>query len=166
MPAKNLCNMISFASSGPPPNLGNEITRTMVSRLWYDARVNFHFSVHYPICRHSEKSLTAVLGPFEAGLIAMILPLGQACGGSGSPPWGSTQRVSHDLGYRRAACRTSSRTWPHPIPTSPLPDRNHCPQEPEWKQHSLSNKHWVWKVTGKNPRRFFCFYEFTIYRYV
>lgn len=80
------------------------------------------------------RSLTAALGLSEAVLTAKILPQVQVYEENGSHPWGSIQRVSHDPGCRRAAGRTSSRTWLHPTPTSPPPGHNHCPQEPEKEQ--------------------------------
>lgn len=73
---------------------------------------------------------TVCWGLWWAGRTAGTWRRRTACVGTWCPPWGWVQTVSHGPGCRTAVDRTSSRTSPHPNPTSPLPDRSRCPPGP------------------------------------
>lgn len=115
---KNLCDITSLASSGPPPSL-QPTTSTLI--------------MSFPPCcvmKWCGGGFTSVWGLSSADLWEALWLQAWGFWGNGSPPSQWAQRAARDPDYRRAVVRTSFRTSLPPNPTSPLLDRNHCPPEP------------------------------------
>lgn len=127
MVIKNLWLITSLASSGPPPNLWVQRVRVKVSV----SKQNTHR-------RWQSGWSTSVWGLSWADRPAATWPRATDSWGSGSPPWGWVQTDARGPGCRKADGRTSSHTWQHPDPTSPLPGRSRYLLGPERQTHDGS----------------------------
>lgn len=117
MGLKKGCARTSPASLGPPPSL---LVGSLVS------------SPDRTLLATSESlagNLTSSCCKFEDPRNQLHTTAVSLEMGSHSPP-GSTQTKLHGLWSRRAVVHTSSHTSPHPLPTSQLIGRSHCPPIP------------------------------------